>query len=137
MKGGTGDPMPRPLTRKPCADKRIGVFNMPGRKTLKAVLGALVVSVVCAPALASDGATLYKERACIACHGPEGKVPVMTEYPKLAGQNEQYLLAQMKDIKSGARMNSHSVAMKNIMHMISDEEIPVIAKWLAALEESR
>jgi len=85
--------------------------------------------------LAMDGEELYKERTCIACHGAEGRVPAMDEYPKLAGQPEQYLLAQMQDIKNGTRLNSHSVAMKNVMHLTSDEEMAVIAAWLAKLPE--
>ncbi|MES9939468.1 MAG: c-type cytochrome [Candidatus Thiodiazotropha sp. 6PLUC2] len=84
---------------------------------------------------ALDAAALYHERTCIACHGAYGKQPVMDEYPKLAGQAEAYLLAQMKDIKSGSRSNAHSVAMKNVMHLISDEEIAVLSKWLASLPE--
>ncbi|MCG7869929.1 MAG: c-type cytochrome [Candidatus Thiodiazotropha taylori] len=85
--------------------------------------------------LAMDPATLYHERTCIACHGAEGKQPVMEEYPKLAGQAEAYLLTQMKDIKNGYRTNAHSVAMQNVMHLVSDEEIAVLAKWLSSLPE--
>ncbi|MEA3290899.1 MAG: cytochrome c, partial [Pseudomonadota bacterium] len=69
------------------------------------------------------------------CHGAEGKVPVMTEYPKIAGQSKEYILAQMKDIQSGARTNAHAVAMKNVMHLISEEEMAVVAEWLAGLPE--
>ncbi len=85
-------------------------------------------------ALAMDGATLYKEKTCIACHGPGGNSPAMSEYPKLAGQNEAYLLSQMKDIKNEARSNSHAAPMKNVMHLTSEEEMAVIAKWLAGLK---
>ncbi len=86
------------------------------------------------PASGLDGAALYKERACIACHGAEGRVPVMTEYPKIAGQSKEYLLGQMKDIKSGSRSNAHAVAMTNVMHMISEEEMALVAEWLSTLE---
>ena len=83
---------------------------------------------------ALDAEYLYKERTCIACHGTKGKAPVMDEYPKIAGQPELYLLAQMKDIKHGRRTNAHSVAMKNVMHLISDDELAVIASWLASIK---
>jgi cytochrome c len=85
-------------------------------------------------ALAEDGATLYVEKTCIACHGPEGRAPAMNAYPKLNGQNEPYLLAQMQAIKDGSRANDHTVAMTNIMHKVSNEEIAIIAKWLAGLK---
>jgi cytochrome c len=102
--------------------------------TLFAVFGVLAASISSSAVQAMDGATLYVERTCIACHGAQGKVPVMAEYPKIDGQDETYLLNQMKDIKSGARANAHSVAMKNVMHLISEEEMATVAKWLAGLK---
>jgi len=107
---------------------------MPKLSSLIAVLGGLALPVFSSTAQAVDGAGLYVERTCIACHGVEGRVPVMSEYPKIAGQDETYLLTQMKDIKSGTRANSNSVAMKNVMHLISDEEMAIVAKWLAGLK---
>jgi len=104
-------------------------------KTLVPTLGVIALSLLSNPVRAMDAADLYIERTCIACHGAEGRVPAMDEYPKLAGQGAQYLLAQMKDIKSGTRTNAHSVAMKNVMHLTSDEEMAVIADWLASLPE--
>ncbi|WP_316365650.1 c-type cytochrome [Candidatus Thiodiazotropha sp. CDECU1] len=95
----------------------------------------IAITILPVRAQALDAATLYYERTCIACHGEQGKEPIMDEYPRLAGQAEAYLLAQMKDIKSGSRSNAHSVAMTNVMHLISDEEISVLAKWLATLPE--
>jgi len=96
-----------------------------------AVLGAPMMS---GSALAEDGATLYVEKTCIACHGPEGRAPAMNAYPKLNGQNEPYLLAQMQAIKAGTRANNHTVAMTNIMSNVSDEEMATIAKWLAGIK---
>ena len=54
---------------------------------------------------ALDGEALYTERGCIYCHGPAGREPALPDYPKLDGQNEDYLVQQMKDIKSRARDN--------------------------------
>ncbi len=82
----------------------------------------------------ANGADLYKTKTCIACHGADGKTPIMPTYPKIAGQNEQYVIAQMNDIKSGARSSGQTAAMKGIMPLVSDEEIAAIAKWLSGLE---
>ena len=87
-----------------------------------------------APAAALDGATLYQQKTCIACHGADAKTPILPEYPKLAGQNSAYALQQMKDIKSGARNNANTPAMSGIMHLVSDEEMQVLADWLSTLE---
>lgn len=88
-------------------------------------------------ALALDGAAIYKNPAkggCVACHGKDANTPLLPTYPKLAGQNEGYILQQLKDIKSGARNNGMTVAMKGIMHMINEEEMAAVAKWLSSLK---
>jgi len=93
-----------------------------------------VATLVSSPVMALDGASLYKTKTCIACHGPEGRKPIMPNYPKLAGQNKAYLLQQMKDIKTGARSNGNSAAMKGVMHLVSDEEMEALADYLSALK---
>lgn len=108
---------------------------MTTHKTLIAALAAITAPLFSHSSQALDASGLYRERTCIACHGAEGRVPVMDEYPKLAGQGADYLLAQMKDIKSGARTNAHAVAMKNVMHLTNDEELADIAAWLSGLPE--
>jgi cytochrome c len=84
-------------------------------------------------ATAQDGATLFKIKTCWACHGKDANTPIMPTYPKLAGQNADYAYNQMMDIKSGARSNGQSAAMKGVMHLVSDEEMRIIADWLSTL----
>ncbi len=95
------------------------------------VCAALLLS----PALgaATDGAKLFQEKTCWSCHGKDAQTPVMPTYPKLAGQNADYALQQMKDIKSGARNNGQTVAMKTVMHLVNDDEMKAIAQWLSSL----
>jgi cytochrome c len=102
-------------------------------------LVATLVTLASSAALA-DGAALYAEKTCIACHGKEGKKSLLATYPKLAGQNAPYLEQQMLDIKSGARANGSSAAMKGVMvspegeSLISDSEIKEIAQYLAKVK---
>jgi len=96
---------------------------------------ALAVSVPASfSAYAADGATLYKEKTCIACHGKDAKTPLTPIYPRLAGQSAGYAEAQMKDIKSGARSNGQTAAMKGVMHLVSDAEIKILADYLSKLK---
>ncbi|MDQ5881796.1 MAG: cytochrome c [Pseudomonadota bacterium] len=93
-----------------------------------------LTALVSAPVLAADGAKLFGEKTCNACHGPEGKKPLMPNYPKLAGQNAAYAEQQMKDIKSGARNNGQTAAMKGVMHLVNDPEIKAIADYLSKVK---
>jgi cytochrome c len=103
-------------------------------------LAATMVGVATSPAQAEtgegaplSGAELYKQRTCVACHGADAKTPILPVYPKLAGQNPAYLLQQAMDIKSGARANGNTAAMKGVMHVVSDDELKLITEWLGSL----
>jgi len=85
-------------------------------------------------AFAVDGAELYVKKTCVACHGKDAKTPILPIYPKLAGQNPDYAYNQMLDIKSGARANGQTAAMKGVMHLVNDEELRAIADWLGTLQ---
>jgi len=85
-----------------------------------------------APAAAADpGAAAFQAKGCGGCHGADGKTTPMGTYPKLAGQSAVYLLAQMKDIKSGTRANGQTAMMKPIIAGVSDDEMKAIAEWLS------
>ena len=100
----------------------------------KPVLIMTALMALSPAAFALDGAELYKTKTCFTCHGKDGNTTIMPSYPKVAGQNEAYALQQMKDIKSGARANGMSAAMKGIMHLVSDEEMEALAKYLSTLQ---
>ncbi len=86
-----------------------------------------------APAAApADGGALYAAKGCAACHGPNGNKTLMPAYPKIAGQASGYLVAQMKDIKNGARANGQTALMKGTIAQVSDAEIEAIAGWLSS-----
>lgn len=79
---------------------------------------------------ADEGEDLYKSKGCTTCHGAAG-MSIAPVWPNIAGQHKAYLLAQMKDIKSGKRNNGMSVTMQAIVSTVSDEEMDKIADWLS------
>lgn len=101
-------------------------------KLLAAITG-LVLSALSTISFAEalDGAALY-QKSCLACHGVDAKTPILPVYPKLAGQNEEYIINQLRDIKVGARNSGQSVIMMGILIPMPDEQIVAIAKWIAA-----
>ncbi len=94
---------------------------------------APAVEVAPVVAAAGSGADLYKSKTCFSCHGADANTPIMSVYPKLAGQKAVYLANQMKDIKSGSRNHGQTMVMKGIMANVSEAEIDAIAEWLATL----
>lgn len=81
-----------------------------------------------------DGAKLFQDRTCWACHGKDAKTPILPNYPRLAGQNAAYAEQQIRDIKSGARSNGQTAAMKGVMVIVSDDEIPALALYISTLK---
>ena len=105
-------------------------------KKITALISATLLVTAMGSAHALDGEALYKNPAkggCSACHGKDAKSPILKSYPKLAGQNEAYALQQLKDIKSGKRNNGMTAAMKGIMHLVNDEEMAALAKYISTL----
>ncbi|MET0012086.1 MAG: c-type cytochrome [Sedimenticola sp.] len=104
------------------------------RTTLSIAAAAVLSMGMAGSAIAADGAELYKTKTCWSCHGKDANTPIMPTYPKLAGQNADYAFNQMKDIKSGARANGMTAAMKGVMGLVNDAEMRAIADWLATLK---
>jgi len=100
-------------------------------KTLLLGAGISLAATLSFNSAAADGKALYTAKNCQTCHGAEGKAPIMGMYPKLNGQNKDYLLAQMKDIKSGARNNGMTMAMKAMVAGVTDDEFAAIADYLS------
>lgn len=65
---------------------------------------------------------------CTACHGPTGD-SANPAYPKLAGQDPAYLVAQMQAYKSGART---SPVMTSLLTLMSDSDLADVAAWYAS-----
>lgn len=95
-------------------------------------LGAVFVALMAGSAGAAGGEAVFSEKGCAACHGADGNSPINSSYPKLAGQNKEYLIQQLKDIKSGVRDNGLTAQMRPIAQGLSDDEIESIADYLSS-----
>jgi cytochrome c553 len=69
--------------------------------------------------------------ACASCHGATGAgIPV--QFPRIAGQHQDYTVAALGMFKSGARKNG--VQMTTIAKRMSDEEMKAVADYIAGLK---
>lgn len=111
-------------------------MQSPTRSNLVLSLLAVGALTLAAPIQAEelDGAKLYVTKTCVACHGKDAKTPLLPIYPRLAGQTPDYAYNQMNDIKTGARNNGQTAAMKGVMHLVTEQEMRAIANWLSTLQ---
>lgn len=68
---------------------------------------------------------------CALCHGMDGRGRNGDAFPKIAGQQKEYLQATLEDFASGVR---HSGIMQPIAHTLNDSQIATLAAHYAALE---
>ena len=70
--------------------------------------------------------------ACASCHGPNG-AGMPAQYPRLSGQHAEYIGAQLKAFRSGARANDLNASMRGVAGRLSDREIEAVADYIAGL----
>lgn len=70
--------------------------------------------------------------ACASCHGPNG-AGMPAQYPRLSGQHAEYIGAQLKAFRSGARANDVNATMRGVAGRLSDREIDAVADYIAGL----
>ena len=90
-----------------------------------------VLAFASAPLLASGNAAAGKTKAaaCFACHGADGNA-VDPQYPRLAGQYNQYIQQVLHEYKDGERSNP---IMKGMVATLSDQDIEDVAAYFSSL----
>ena len=70
--------------------------------------------------------------ACAGCHGPTG-AGMPAQYPRLAGQYAEYVAAQLKAFKEGARANDPNGMMRGVTARMTEREMRAVAEYAAGL----
>jgi cytochrome c553 len=78
----------------------------------------------------AQGEELFDERGCIGCHGERGAKP-LADYPVLAGQRKDYLMAQIRAIRDEARSTRRVRLMVANVRPLKDEQIEQVAEFLS------
>ncbi len=81
-----------------------------GAASAPAAAASSAVAAETGPLSGDPVAGQAKAAVCGACHGMDGNSSVAM-YPKLAGQNEHYIVEQLKNFKSGQRQNPIMLGM--------------------------
>lgn len=70
-----------------------------------------------------------KSKTCSACHGEAGAKPIQPDYPVLAGQHYDYLVAALTQYKAGKRKNA---SMNGFAAALKPEDIQDLAAYFSA-----
>jgi cytochrome c553 len=101
------------------------------------LLPALFLALAASPAFAKGDAAKGKQLAytCSGCHGIDQYKNAYPSYrvPKIAGQNEQYIVAALTGYKKGERNHA---TMQAHAQSFSDQDIADIAAYLSSLKKS-
>jgi cytochrome c553 len=96
---------------------------------------SVAMALVCGGAYAASGdakAGEKKAAPCTACHGPGGN-SVVPMWPKLAGQQPEYIVKQLTDFKSGARVNGQ---MSPQAAPLAEQDILDLAAYFSSQQQS-
>jgi cytochrome c553 len=91
------------------------------------------------PDLVKIGQSIYRAGiaargvpACAGCHSPNG-AGVPAQFPRLAGQHPDYVIAQLKSFRAGERANDANRIMRTTAEKLSDKEIAALAEYVVGL----
>ena len=90
-------------------------------------------------ALAEQGEKVYRGGnletsvpACAGCHSPNGSgLPPI--YPRLAGQHQEYTLAQLRAFRKEQRSNDDNQVMHMITTRMSEREMQAVSEFISGL----
>jgi len=72
--------------------------------------------------------------ACSGCHSPTGAGNAPAGYPRLGGQNRDYLITQLENFRGNLRTNDGDTRiMRGVAENLSDLEIDAVTNFIAGL----
>jgi cytochrome c553 len=89
--------------------------------------------------LVAQGRKLYRGgnssnamAACAGCHSPNG-AGIPSQFPRLASQHADYIVAQLKAFRAGDRANDPNQMMRATAIKLTDKEIAALAEYVSGL----
>jgi cytochrome c553 len=96
---------------------------------MKTIAAAALLALAWPAAAAGDPEVgRKKSAACQACHGANG-MSVSPEFPNIAGQHRDYMVAALRHYKNGKRKNP---IMQGQVANLSERDIADLAAWFSS-----
>ncbi len=99
----------------------------PGCRFLKLAAVFIVAWALSASSVAAD-AKAIATAVCAPCHGEDGN-SIIPMFPKIAGLQQDYIVKQLRDFRSGAR---GSDLMGPVANTLKPEDIPSLAAYFSS-----
>lgn len=96
-----------------------------------AATAALLLSAGAASAATPPDTMAQRMKACVACHGEEGRATNQGFFPRIAGKPAGYLYNQLVHFRDGKRKNA---TMAYLVDQMPDAYLREIADYFAALD---
>jgi cytochrome c553 len=79
-------------------------------------------------------AALIQKGACTSCHGSNFNKPLDPSYPKIAGQNWDYLFVALKSYKLGIQPSwgRNNAVMSGVAKQFSNDELKMLAQYVGS-----
>ena len=71
--------------------------------------------------------------ACSACHAPNGRGNALAVFPRLSGQNAEYVAQQLQNFRSQERANDINGMMRDVAQRMTDKEIEAVSYYVSGL----
>ncbi|MGH8163664.1 MAG: c-type cytochrome [Rhodanobacteraceae bacterium] len=103
------------------------------------VAAAFLFASTAASASGDIAAGKKKAAVCAACHGADGNAQIDPQYPRLAGQYQDYLAQALHEYQAGNRAHPHmgidrnNAIMQGMTANLSDQDIEDIAAYFSSL----
>jgi cytochrome c553 len=99
------------------------------------LLALALIPTVGLPQTQGDAIVAGREKyvQCASCHGADGRSTVMGKYPKIGGQNSEYVESALKSYRDGRRQGSYAALMVAVAKQLSDQDIANLATYIQSL----
>lgn len=111
----------------------------PARRTRQAWGAALAFALIAIAGCAAPNKEAAKagvggiEHVCSSCHGMDGKSNLSSTFPRLAGQQQEYLVNQLKAFRDHTRADPHAhTYMWGMAAKLTDQQINGLAAFYSA-----
>jgi len=126
------------ISHKLSDDQIKGLAEYFAKQTARPIVAPVSTQQMAAgKAIYDTGVPAKETPPCLACHGPKGEG--LASFPRLAWQHQDYLVKQLKVFRGveGRTEGRPDTPMKQVTHLLSNQEMKEVAAYLQAFPNDK